>query len=151
MKLELLQLNTYDISIYHAVLPQIEGENAREILLLHTATDNPAVPTFLERMLQAAQIHLVKDTLHATVSQEKVPAFALLQRKLPFRTLLCFGFSPADLGLQITPTLYKPIAFMGKTLLFSDSLDILLEERTQGGSARSRQLWKALKQLFLPS
>lgn len=151
MKNKLLHFDVYNISPHYAVLPRVEGENAREILLLRTHTDNPAVPAFLERVLQAAQIRLAKDTLHVAVAQEKAPAFALLQRKLPFRTLLCFGFSPADLGLQIAPTLYKPIAFMHKTLLFSDSLDVLLEERSQGGSTRSGQLWKALKQLFLSS
>lgn len=130
-------------------MPRLEGENVRDILLLYEQPDEPGVKAFLERVLQAAQVDLAKDTHFAKLAQDTAPSFSLLRRTVSFQTLLVFGFPPADLGLQINWDYYLPLSFMGKTLLFCHPLHVLMEERAQGGSTYSGPFWKALQQIFL--
>lgn len=145
----MLNFDIFDPAPHSAEIARWKGENAREILLFYEQTDETGVQAFLERVLQAARVDLAKDTLFAEIANQSVPSFALLYRRAAFQTLLVFGFTPADLGLQINWSYYVPIRFRGKTLLFCDSLQVLMEERARGGSERSGPFWKALQQIFL--
>ncbi len=62
--------------------------------------------------------------------------------------MLVFGFTPLDFGLCFNWAHYVPVFFLGKTILFSDSLHLLMEERSRNGSERSAPLWRALQQIF---
>jgi len=149
LETELLNFEIIDLAPRTAEMPHLEGENARDILLLYEQSNEPGVKAFLERVLQAAQVNLAKDTHFANLAQDSAPSFSLLRRTVSFQTLLVFGFSPADLGLQINWNHYLPLSFMDKTLLFCHPLHVLMEERAQGSSTYSGPFWKALQQIFL--
>lgn len=129
-------------------LPRLEGENAREILLLFKKDEDPAIKEFLLRMMRAAGVELNKDTYFAGIEQGFEPSFAQLWHLVPFQKLLIFGIKPQAIGLHLEYTLYQPIVFRDKTILISDCLRDLSEERARNGKERSGALWAAMKEIF---
>lgn len=129
-------------------LPRLEGENAREILLLFKKDEDPAIKEFLLRMMRAANIELSKDTHFIGVEQGFEPSFAKLCHTVSFQKLLIFGIKPPAIGLHIEYSLYQPIVFRDKTILISDCLRDLSEERARNGKERSGALWAAMKEIF---
>lgn len=126
-----------------------QGGNARAILVITEPVEDPALKPFLERILRGVQIELDRDALWLSPEPgAAVPPLSTLMRHAAFDTVLAFGYEPAQLGLQINWQHYAPIPFLGKTMLFSHSLPLIMEERARNESTYSGPLWTALKHVF---
>jgi hypothetical protein len=130
---------------------RITGEGRRHIWLLYEANPEEAeeLSAFLGKILQAAKIDRLRDaksiriTPGERISLQQIPAWEEASH------LLLFGTKPIDLGLNLQLQAYHPTPFLGTTLLWSDALKTIQEERQKGGKQLSGQLWRALQQLFL--
>lgn len=132
----------------HSIINR-HGENARGILVWTQAVEDPAVKGFLEKILRAVQIELDRDALWLSPEPgAELPPFSKLAHEIPFDTALIFGCEPPQIGLQINWRHYVPISFLGKTLLFSHALPLLMEERARNEQTYSKPLWTTLKYLF---
>ncbi len=129
-------------------LPRLEGENARDILLLFPKDDDPASINFLERVMRAVGLDLHKDTCFASIEQGFEPSFVELSRAVAFEKLLLFGIQAEAIGLHLEHQQYQPIDFKGKTILEFDTPRFLADERAAGGTKKSSQLWAELKKIF---
>lgn len=129
-------------------LPRLEGENARDVLLLFPKDDDPALIIFLERVMRAVSADLHKDTYFAGIEQGFEPSFVELSRAIAFDKLLLFGIQAEAIGLHLEHQQYQPIDFMGKTILEFDTPRFLSDERAAGGTKKSRLLWAELKKIF---
>lgn len=126
-----------------------QGANARGILIVSEAVGDPTVKAFLEKVLRAVQIELDRDALWLSPAPETAPPpLSKLMHEFAFDTVLVFGYEAPQLGLQINWQHYAPIPFLGKTLLFSHSLPLLMEERARNEKTYSGPLWAALKHVF---
>jgi len=114
-------------------LPRIEGENAREILLLFQKEEDPGLINFLQRVMRAVGMDLHKDTNFAGIEQGFEPSFAEISHSVSFKTLILFGTQPEEIGLHLEYRRYRPIVFQGKTILSCHSLRELADERASGG------------------
>lgn len=127
------------------------GEGQRHIWLLYEAKPEEAeeLSAFLGKILQAAKIDRLRDAISIVIT----PGESISLHQLPAweeaSHLFLFGLKPADLGLNIQLQAYQPTPFAGTTLLWSDALQAIQEERQKGGKQMSGQLWRALQQLFL--
>ena len=122
------------------------GNFARRVWILVLAEPSFAGTNrdFLAKVLAAANLNLEKDTLLAEIPASQPLKFSTdLKHKTPEQVLV-FGLSPAQLGLNLEISLYKPVGFYGTTWLFADALSLLEPDKTRKG-----QLWTALKQIFL--
>ena len=138
-----------------APLPEnrIVGEGQQRIGVFYecTATEEEALSAFLDKILQAVKV----DRLQHATSIRLTPGEPISLHQLPnWKALkygLIFGISPKRLGLNTQLLAYTPTTVSGLTLLWSDPLKSIWEERQQGGKKMSGQLWRALQQLFLTS
>lgn len=107
----------------------------------------PAYPEtldFLKKILLAAGLDLDRDTGFAQVSEtEEISFLPFFKIKQPV-SVLVFGLSPKQLGLNAQIPLYQPTPFYGATFLFSEKLSLLEPDKT-----RKTNLWQALKQVYL--
>lgn len=138
-----------DQVFYHApersLLDFAEGGFARRVLVVAAQeVREPVYREFLLKILAAAQLHLEKDLLLAVLPDaEPVALLPALREKHPEHVLV-FGFAPAQLGLHLETVLYRPFAFYGTSLLFSESLAVLEPDKI-----KKSQLWRALQTMFL--
>lgn len=145
----LLEFEITDLPDADANMLNRQGENARGILVVTEAVEDPALKPFLERILRGVQIELDRDALWLSPEPgAAVPSLSTLMRHAAFDTVLVFGYEPAQLGLQINWQHYAPIPFLGKTLLFSHSLPLIMEERNRNEKTYSGPLWAAVKYIF---
>jgi len=144
MEFEITELPESDSKMHRR-----QGANARGILIVSEAAGDPAVKSFLEKILRAVKIELDQDALWLSPEPEAAPPpLSKLIHELAFDTVLVFGYEAPQLGLQINWQHYAPISFLGKTLLFSHSLPAIMEERARNESTYSGPLWAALKHVF---
>lgn len=123
-----------------------EGGFARRVWILALAEPPFAAANrdFLAKVLAAVQLNFEKDTLFAEIPASEPFNFSTdLKHKQP-EYVLVFGLPPAQLGLTIEMSLYRPVLFYGATWLFADALSVLEPDKNRKG-----QLWSALKQMFL--
>ena len=134
------------LSPEHMTLDRTVGGFARKVWVL--ALSEPAAAgsnrDFLAKVLAAAQLNFDKDTLFTEIPASEPVNFSTdFKRKQPDYVLV-FGLPPAQLGLTIETTPYRPVLFYGATWLFADALSVLEPDKNRKG-----QLWSALKQMFL--
>lgn len=121
-----------------------KGNFTKKILIL--ALDEPNCPgniDFITKVLSAAKLDLLEDTLFAEVSANTpINCFAGLPERPKF--ILVFGLQPAQVGLMALAQPYQAIDINGSTWLFADPLSVLEPDRAKKG-----KLWEALKGIFL--
>ena len=128
------------------LLEHAEGNFARRVLLVLAAADQSAEERqFLSKVLAAANLNLLQDTLLVELPDETTPVSLLpaLKTKQPGHVLV-FGRTPESLGLSIQANWYQPFLFYHTTFLFAEKLSTLEPDK-----ARKGQLWRALQTMFL--
>ena len=120
-----------------------EGNNARSLMILLHA-DGPEARNFVEKVLAAAKIDLLRDTTFLTVSADEALPLQAVLKQINAETVILFGPAASSLGLGINTSLYTPFEWQGRRWLFAESPALLEPDRTRKGL-----LWKALQQMFL--
>ncbi len=128
-----------------SILNRVKGGFAKRVaLVVLKETEGLEHTNFLNKVLLAAGLNLEKDTLLAALEAgEQLPVLPLAKTKQA-ESILVFGFTPKQLGLNLDCPLYQPVNFYGVRFLFADNVSIL-----EPDNGRKRQLWQALQQLFL--
>ncbi len=137
-----------------AVLPKTSGRNQRGILVVYQNPEGqPAgeLEEFLAKVLGAAKIDLAEDALSIKITSADRISLSLLRRRTKVQYLISFGVPPQRLGLHMKLQKYRPVVHNHVSYLFSDDLQLIYEERQQGGKAHAARLWQALQQLFIPT
>jgi hypothetical protein len=133
-----------------AIAERCEGQNARKTLVIFQAAENPEVlRSFLGKVLAAVQLDLTNDVLALTVTPDEKFSFSGLCQLFDIQSLILFGIKPENLGIHFQFTPYDLLRYEGRAYLFVDDLQLIYEERQQGGKRMSGELWKVLKTLFL--
>ncbi len=129
---------------------RLTGKNAKEILIVFQSQNNhEELFSFLEKVLTAAQLNIHTDTLILKITEQEKLSFVYLQKKNTFKYFISFGIAPQRLGIGFETPLYHPVSYEGITLFFADDLQLIYEERQQGGKRMSGELWRVLKSLFI--
>lgn len=126
------------------VLDFARGGFARQVAVIAAAEPGyNGARDFLKKILAATRLNLDQDTLFASVPPgEPISILPLLKQKHA-GTILVFGLTPGQTGIQANIPLYLPQIFYGATFLFADALSVLEPDK-----ARKGQLWQALQQIF---
>lgn len=126
-------------------LSDAKGGFARQVAVLVLEEPNAAsTREFLAKVLLAANLDMAQDTLLAEIPDNLSVVIAPDLRERGPKQVLVFGLSPAQLGLWFDAPLYHPLSFYGSTWLFADRIAVLEPDQ-----AKKKQLWSALKQIFL--
>lgn len=151
MKNRFFDFKLFAIPATDEVLPRIQGQGQRGILILHTAEQSPEITNFLQKMLLAVQVDLSQDAyLLAYTPGERLPLGALC-RHLPANQLLLFGAHLPDLGFHLELPTYYLMPMAPLKLLLADDLEAIYQERRSGGKKMSGALWLALQEMFANS
>ncbi len=143
---EILHSGIFDFPVFplwENALREGSGGNGRQVLLCLTDKKEPATGAFLEKVMAAVGIDLSGDAFSVHVPAGYQINFSSLDHEMGFETALFFGLRPGEAGLQLQVQKYQPVSFLGKTFLFSDSL-----ERIQQQPELKRPLWEGLKAVF---
>lgn len=121
-----------------------KGNFTKKILILALSELNtPGNIEFITKVLSAANLDLLEDTLFAEIpANTPVNCFTGLMERPKF--ILVFGLHPAQVGLAALVQPYQTVDLNGSTWLFADSLSVLEPDRAKKG-----KLWEALKGIFL--
>lgn len=127
-----------------------KGENARRVLIIHSAgaEDADTLQGFLARIVGAVGLDLNRDAHLIVMQPDESCIIHALRPSIEADTLLIFGIAPASLGLRFKAPLYQPIRQGGITYFFADDLTLLFQERQRGEKERSAALWQGLQELF---
>lgn len=121
------------------------GGFAKRVLIVACAEPaHPGTLDFLKKVLLAAGLDLDRDTSFAEVPETEEMSFLPMFKLKQPASVLVFGLSPKQLGLNAQIPLYQPTPFYGATFLFSEKRSVLEPDKT-----RKTNLWQALKQVYL--
>ena len=105
------------------------------------------IKPFLEKVLKAIQIQLDQDTVFINLSPDQQLNISSVKRHFAPKKILIFGIPPKTLGIQFPMPAYQVIEHQNCQFLWADNIEVIYEERQNGGKAMSAQLWKSLQQL----
>lgn len=123
---------------------QFKGENRSGLVLLCRSSADvlPAdEQEMLGKMLNA--LKLSWDDVALICTQENYQ-FSHLKRKIGFKKLVSFGFTPLQLRLNINADNFRLIDFSGAKIIFSESLSELKENKNNSKD----HFWRAMKEMF---
>ncbi|MEY3242792.1 MAG: hypothetical protein RIR11_4231 [Bacteroidota bacterium] len=122
---------------------KIEGQYAQKVMLILPAADYDSTRLFLEKMLSAAKLNLMQDTLIVQLlGQESVNIMQEIKKRAPEQVLI-FGIQPDQLCLHIETKLYQPLFFQNTNFLFADRLTLLESDKNM-----KTKLWAAMQVVF---
>jgi len=123
----------------------LKGSNSSEIFIVYSKKKDQTVDTsLLEKILNAVKLSLNNDVCSLEVQQNDKISFYHIANKVPLKKCIVFGISPLSMGLNFESPKYQLINFNEMTFLFSDSLDMIAQDKELKGA-----LWAALKTMFL--
>lgn len=128
-------------------LPKVKflGENQKNIGVFiqngNEAYLNEELFNLLTNILNACKLGMQDIALINTAQYGNQP-ISVWQNALPVKQAIFFGISASSLGLEDVPV-YQVAAAHGTTLLFSDPLELIGQDKQLKG-----RLWNALKQLL---
>jgi DNA polymerase III psi subunit len=146
LNLPFFKQEVFWISPAAEILEQTTGDNARGVAIIAKVTEETSVEemNLLSKILRSVNLDDKKDIL-LWKGPSVLPFNAIdLCRQTDSKTLLLFGFPPAQVGLRIQLQKYTPFSINGIQGLWSDSLSDL--EKTKG---LKNALWSGLQTLFL--
>jgi hypothetical protein len=124
---------------------QIEGGNARNILVGFFDEQSEEREEYLKKIIGAAKLNLSEDCLILRGSLEtKFPSMAQMQNAHSIKQAVFFGIKPNDIGLNLEVPPYQPVVFNNCTLLFVDKISII-----EPSKERRAALWACLQRMFL--
>ena len=103
-------------------------------------------PGFLPKILQAIKLDQERDTWSLHINPGEQISFNHLPERSNLKTVLVFGASPKQLGLQFQVSFYQARKISDLQFLFAPELSII--SNSQGDK---KELWRALQALFLQS
>ena len=121
----------------------ISGAFEQKVIVVLMEDDFKAAQSFLEKMMGAAKINLLQDTLMIQINhQNKVNIAAELKKRRPEQVLV-FGILPDQLCLNIVALPYAPVYFLETKFLFADRLSALEPDKNL-----KTKLWSAMQVVF---
>ncbi|UCJ05712.1 hypothetical protein KTO58_18735 [Chitinophaga pendula] len=129
-------------------LPKVKflGENQKNIGVFiqngNEAYLNEELFNLLTNILNACKLGMQDIALINTVQYGNQP-ISVWQEALPLKQAIFFGITASSLGLEDVPVYQVVAAAKGTTLLFSDPLEMIGQDKQLKG-----RLWNALKQLL---
>ncbi len=120
------------------------GYSKQVFVVVQSEPEHPGNLEFLKKILLAAGLDFEQDTLYAEVQDAEPRAILPVLKINHPDSVLVFGLSPSQIGLNIQVPLYKPLVFCDTTFLFSEKLSAIEPDKT-----RKTNLWQALRQMFL--
>ncbi len=126
-------------------LPKVEmGSEDKSfwVCLEEKEFENPETMTFLGRVLDAALPHWQKKICLWKIPDKEKVQFGAALAAANAKTIVVFGVTPDQMGLQITHHLFRPFEWMGHRILFSKSLEIV-----SGDQETKKNLWMSLQSL----
>ena len=134
-----------------AIAERCKGQNVQKTLaIFQVGEQEEELGAFLEKVLAAAQLNLTTDILSLILSPNENCSFIGLCQRFEIQTLLVFGINSERLGIHFQVVPYEFLRYEGRNYVFLDDLQLIYDERQQGGKRMSGELWKILKTLFLP-
>ena len=128
-----------------SILIKASGGFARRVFVATLSEDSePGTIDFLEKILTAAGLKLEKDTLFVQLSETETSSILPVLKDKQAESVLVFGISPKQLGIQAQIPLYQNTPFYGANFLWADKLSAL-----QSDKALKAKLWQALQLMFL--
>lgn len=120
----------------------IKGDDkSRLIIVCKKAAYNDLTAPMLTAMIKAIHFDTERD-YRLIKSDGNIDLASLVDS--PFQYLLVFGFAPEQIGFQISTHLYQPLKFDQMTAVFSDGLDVLVNDKL-----KKAKLWSTLQSVFL--
>jgi hypothetical protein len=124
---------------------QIEGANAREILVGFFDEQSIEREEYLKKIIGAAKLNLLEDCLILRGSLEtKFPSMAQMHNAHGIKQAVLFGIKPKDIGLNLEMPPYQPVVFNNCTFLLVDKISII-----EPSTERRKALWTCLQRMFL--
>lgn len=120
-------------------LPEVEGEGARGLLIIHQSATEEAL-NLLQNILNAIGLDMKKHSFRIVTTSQDQLRFVSLQKKLDFDKVLVFGCTPKDLGLHLRWANYQRYSLCEYDFLFADPLDALQEQ-----VPLKKKLWSAIQ------
>jgi len=149
VNIPLFDLEIIDFSEAETIAARCTGENAKTVLVIFQTTENQEeLKAFLGKVLSAVQLDFEKDTLSLAVEKEEKFSFIQLCQSFDIQILIAFGIAPQHLGLHFRTSPYDLIRHDQRNYVFVDDLQLIYEERQQGGKQMSGKLWHTLQSLF---
>jgi hypothetical protein len=124
---------------------QLEGANARQVLIGFFDEQSSEREDYLKKIMSAAKLNLLEDCLILRGSLEtKFPNFVSMQDAHVIQKAVLFGIKPTDIGLNLDMPLYQPVVFNNCTFLFVDKISVI-----EPSKERRAALWACLQRIFL--
>ncbi len=121
----------------------LEQQGDNDLLVLLDSELTSDLREFLSKILSAVHYDITNTTL-TNVNDLPNKRFTYLEQNIRFKKVICFGISPEAINLNINSIKYRPLAIGDKTLLFSESLFKVQEDKE-----KKAKLWNALQALFM--
>ena len=109
------------------------------ILVIATEEIVAQLEIFLGKVVAAVGFEGGKD---AVWTDEAIPFHEIIRRK-HIRGVLIFGYTPADLSLQIEYMKYQSLTMRGIHLLFADTVTSIMEDQNL-----KKELWACLREMY---
>lgn len=151
MEIPFLNFDLIDFADSATIINRCKGRNEQKTLVVfQTSETEEELLAFLEKVLAAAQLDLATDILSLILTPGEKFSFIDLCHFFDIQSLLVFGIKPEQLGIHFQIVPYELLRYEGRNYVFLDDLQLIYDERQQGGKRMSGELWKVLKTLFLP-
>jgi hypothetical protein len=125
-------------------LARFTGQNRKGLLITVAGEESPELRSFLEKILQAVNYSIAEDALSVWLTSPQPFSFVEIAHQVHLTRAVFFGIQPAQAGLNLLVKLYTPVHYGQSTFLFCDNL-----AQIQQNASLKRQLWEAMKTMFL--
>jgi hypothetical protein len=140
-----LDFPLYDLPDVDVTSFQVHGEGNKKVMVIVNESKHESKLEFVKTVLAPLGVE-EQDAFIILLTSDSKLSFAELGRNYDFDHLILLGVKAVQIGLQIQTTLYLPIKLNKKELVFTDAVDIFLEEKEKGGARpKAKQLWVTLK------
>lgn len=126
-------------------IKKLDGSTDNKFWILQSDSEanEPALQTFLEKILQAIDLNSSKDLCILSVNPDKDGSLlSLLETVTTPKTIIIFGLTPGNLGMSTRFLPYHLFKLKGNTFLLCDELQSI-----QSDSNKKRDLWDSLQKV----
>ncbi|MEM1219880.1 MAG: hypothetical protein AAGH79_13260 [Bacteroidota bacterium] len=122
------------------------GQRGILVILQNAEEGDPVDPSFLPKILQAIKLEQEQDTWSLPIVATEQISFNHVPDRSVLKTVLVFGASPKQLGLQFQIPHYQARKISDLEFLFAPELSVISNSQED-----KKKLWRALQALFLQS
>lgn len=133
------------VSTVEEILAQTAGENSKGVMVIAQTGEgmNTGDPGLLNKILHSVQLDSTKDVLLLEAESTLRFSLAAVCKASGSHTVLVFGCTPSQLGMQFRIEKYLPFSINGIKGVWADPLHELENARE-----KKNALWKAMQTLF---